>query len=83
MIPGFLNVEKLKDISSTFKWSIQLRPSLSARKRLINLKEVFQINENKLPLSLRLKEWITNIEEIQMKHQWYYSPSTQEIYQLN
>ena len=64
MIPTFHTVEKLKDILSTFRWPIQSQPSLSARKLWMKtLKGIFQINGNKLPLSLRLKEWITNTEE--------------------
>ena len=55
---------------------------ISTKRLVETLKEIFQINGNKLPLSIQLKELITNIEEKQMKHQWYYSSSTLEIYQL-
>ena len=76
MIPTFHTVEKLKDILSTFRWPIQSQPTLSAQKLWMKtFKEIFQINENKLPLTLRSKEWITNTEERQMTHQWYYIPT--------
>ena len=32
---------------------------------------------------MRLKEWITTIDDRQMKHQWNYSPSTKERYQFD
>lgn len=32
---------------------------------------------------MRLKEWITTIDDRQMKHQWNYSPSTKGRYQLD
>ena len=44
---------------------------------------MYQLNETKIPLIQRLKEWINPITLRQTVHDWYHSMTTNELYHIS
>ena len=44
------------------------------------LKNTLQFNNNKLPPQFQVNEWIIPLLKRQMKHEWYHSLQTKEVY---
>ena len=73
---------KTKEKNASFRCPNQIKPSPSTWKLWKNIiRSTFKLTSNFiLPIELRISNWIVPLDERQMKHEWYYSIDSTEIY---
>ena len=78
----FITGEKLTKTTSRSRWPNQIKPSPSAWKLCKKIiQSTFKLTPNFILLiELRLSNWIVSLDERQMKHEWYFSSDSTEIY---
>ena len=78
MYHGRKNNEK----NASFRCPNQIKPSPSAWKLWKKIiRSTFKLTSNFiLPIELKLSNWIVHLDKIQMKHEWYFSIDSTEIY---